>query len=76
MLNKDFQELKRQYSVVTEDNRKMQIVQEMRNNLIARNNGNASYITEYITPGIMIDISIAGVESLFEVDGDMCPLGK
>lgn len=61
---------------MSEDYEREQIANEMRNNLIARNGGKPLYTKGYFDRGKIIDISTANVELLFEVDGDMCPLGK
>ncbi len=76
MTNKDFQELKRQHSVTQNKEERDVIVKEMRDNLIKRNEDRSLYVKRYISPKKEIDISTADITSLYEVDGDMSPLGK
>lgn len=74
MVNQDFQELKRQWSVNKENEEN--IVKKMRSNLFARNNDQEEYTTNYTTSGKVFNINTASVQELFEIDGDMCPQGK
>ena len=73
MVNAEFQELKRQYSVHKVQLK--QIIQKMKDNLTVRNGGKDEYTFGYTEPGRVECISLCDFESLLAIDGDMCPLG-
>lgn len=74
MINQEFQELKRQWSLRNPENEKI-IIENMRYNLLSRNGGSSIYTTGFSNPGISHDINTCDVESLFAIDADMNPQG-
>lgn len=74
MPNKEFQELKRQWSCLKKD--EADIIGKMRENLLRRNNMQEEYALKYTEQGVTYNINSASVEELFSIDGDMCPQGK
>ena len=73
MLQAEFQELKRLWSVNI--NERDEIIGKMRENLISRNGGASNYDFRY-TCNRTVDInSIRAPEDLFAIDGDMRPRG-
>ena len=72
-MNQDFQELKRQYSIQIK-NHIQPITDQMRKNLIDRNNGNVIYTFNYTTKGKTLSIETCNIEGLLAIDGDMNPL--
>lgn len=76
MINAEFQELKRRFSVNVEE--RVSIMEQMRENLIARNGGNSTYEFGYTSGDDTKTVDIKDIdkpEPLFEIDGDMCPRG-
>ena len=73
MVNTDFQELNRLYSV--HKVQLEQIIQKMKDNLTIRNGGKDEYTFGYTEPGRVEFISQCEYESLLAIDGDMCPMG-
>lgn len=74
MLNQDFQELRRQWSVNSK--KRLEIIEAMKENLIKRNKNNNSYTFDYTQPGKVLLISSCEIEELLAIDGDMNPQGK
>ncbi len=74
MLNQDFQELRRQWSVNSQ--KRLEIIEAMKENLIKRNKNNNSYRFDYTQPGKVLLISSCEIEELLAIDGDMNPQGK
>ena len=74
MINKEFQELKRLWGVNSK--KRDDIISQMRENLLSRNNGESIYDFQYTQPGKTVDITSGSVVDLFAVDGDMTPLNK
>lgn len=75
MVNKEFQELFREWSVNL-SSRKI-IEEKMKENLIKRNGDNVIYTFDYTTPGKVVNIETCNdVTELFAVNGDMNPLAK
>lgn len=76
MINKEFQELNRKYSVNKDSEERERLLLEMRKNLKRRNSGNSTYAKGYIDAGKIIDIDAAEYALLLEINGDMNPLGR
>ncbi|MBR6891779.1 MAG: hypothetical protein IKN15_00800 [Bacteroidaceae bacterium] len=76
MLNKEFQELKAQWG--TNSTEREIIIEKMKENLKSRNNGESKYVFEYTNSKKIVDIDACSnfPEDLFEIDGDMNPMGK
>ncbi len=74
MINKEFQELKARL-FQTEGSAKEVLIGQMRELLKARNNDSSFYTNAYTHKGKDYNIDTCSVEELFEIDGDMCPLG-
>ena len=73
-MNTEFQELKSLFEMKIEE--RPLIMQQMRENLIARNAGNPRYEFGYVVHSKVVDIaSVDRPDELFEIDGDMCPRG-
>lgn len=75
MLNQEFQEFRRLWSVSERQLEKDEYITEMRNNLKGRNGGNSEYVTSYTSKGRHFNIDDCEVSNLFEIDGDMNPRG-
>lgn len=73
MVNKEFQEAKRLFSIAETEEDKVAAVDLMRKNLLMRNNEVGTYTLSYTTPGQTLDINDCSVEALFAIDGDMNP---
>lgn len=73
IMNKEFQELKRQWGVNSAERK--DIIQKMRDNLIQRNKYESLYVFEYTSKGTTINLSDCDIEDLFSADGDMNPRG-
>lgn len=74
MVNKEFQELKRQWSCLKKD--EADIIDKMRANLLKRNKTQEKYTLGYTEQGATYNINTASIEEMFSIDGDMCPQGK
>lgn len=73
MINKEFQELKREWAVNIDE--RNVVMEKIRENLIARNGGLSNYKFEY-TSNKTIDVNtIDNPEDFFAIDGDMCSRG-
>lgn len=76
MLNPEFQELKRLWSIAPEPTRMREyLVQKMRENLKKRNGNNSDYFKAYTSKGDYFNIDECEYEELSEIDGDMAPRG-
>ena len=75
MLNNEFQEAKRVYSISESPEDKEEAIKSMRDILLARNNGEATYDFSYTEKGKTVCITDCGLEDLLAVDGDMNPIG-
>lgn len=75
MVNQKFQELKALWG--TNSAECANIIEKMKKNLKSRNDGKSEYVFGYTQPGKVVNIDMCsdGPE-LFEIDGDMNPLGK
>ena len=75
MINKEFQELKRRF--FENPTERATIINEMKENLKQRNNGEDQYVFGFTKRGVEMFISKCDKpEGLFAIDGDMCPQGK
>lgn len=75
MINKEFQELKRRF--FENPTERATIINEMKENLKQRNNGEDQYVFGFTKRGVEMFISKCDKpEDLFAIDGDMCPQGK
>lgn len=75
-MNKEFQKLRKQWGL--NSNEREKIIKEMRVNLKCRNAGMSEYEFGYTFKGKVINIDTCSnvPDDLFEIDGDMTPLGK
>ena len=71
MVNKEFQELKRQFSV--RERPLNDIFVDMQRILRERNNDGDEYTFQYTRNGSIIISKCKNFSELFEIDGDMCP---
>lgn len=74
MKKKEFQELKRKWSIEVSERNELELA--MRENIKKRNNGSREYVIRYTTPGVVYDIDSCDIQGLFSIDGDMIPQGK
>ena len=76
MLNKEFQKLKAQWGKNSAE--RANIIEKMRKNLKSRNDEESEYIYAYTQLGKVVNIDTCSdvPKELFEIDGDMNPMGK
>ena len=75
MINKEFQELNRLYSTESDKESKANLLEQMRENLIQRNQGEGLYTFSYTQVGQSIDILTADYNGCLQINGDMNPMG-
>ena len=75
-VNRDFQELKRQYHLETDADIQEAILNEMRENLLERNCQEPNYCMQYTYQGIVYNINECSLNDLYSIDGDMNPYGR
>lgn len=72
-MNIEFQELKGRLNMPGEN--RDEIIKQMRDNLLSRNNNEHVYTLGYTDKGRSYDITTCSEEKLLKIDGDMSPLG-
>ena len=75
MINKEFQELNRLYSIAREAETRSNLLEQMRKNLIQRNQGEGLYTFSYTQEGLSNDILTADYNGCLQINGDMNPMG-
>ena len=72
-MNEEFQELKGRLNMPGVNHE--EVVEQLRNNLLARNYNNAEYTLGYTDRGRTYNINTCTEEELLKIDGDMSPIG-
>ena len=75
MINKEFQERHRLYSISKDDLDRNSYLEQMRENLLERNGNQPEYTFGYTFVGKIINIQDASYTECMEINGDMNPRG-
>ena len=74
-MNAEFQELKKNYSLKSQINDRATILDQMKSNLLSRNNNQDLFEFQYTNNSQTVSISSATATECFAIDGDMNPRG-